>query len=550
MLRFRLHNTGISANWVSAGAVWKERENVVAPYMHPALETIAVSCGHRLLFGVRERLRGTSPPVAETGADRLPQVTNAAFDRLRLEFADWPLHHTTLEIDIGSSGSGVKIQAGEWGVAPVYLADTGDVLVGHWDPSELYRFLPDPGLNPEQAARYLIEFSTSYSRNSLFRGVKVVTAGSTATWRTRRHTPDSLDIEYPPAFPAYHPRELKRGAPVLEQFGAMLEAAQMQRVDDDLPSCELSGGLDSGIVTATAALIHNGRVHCYGILQDGSMGEEQRSRREELVANYGLIDHVIRAGRHLPLDPASSRISESRVVPWEEIYYEAVEALLDCAVETGTRVLFTGFGGDELFYPYWEELSREKKEELRLELERGSAAGPDWISASTYETFRNSLQEPDEAPVAAISDSTLDAVAYSSVLYLKKGIWPVHPYCTPELIRFCRSLPFEWRENRFLQKELLRRLSLSERYVNPKLRESFTPILDRGLRCHKAFIEDLFEESRLAAHGHIDPRRFLAAFSEYTERGSTRYEPKDYYATIALELTLRSWEERLETSTD
>ncbi len=547
MLSFRLHCRAISANWKSTGQVWKDCDNIIAPYKHPALETIAACCGDRLLFGVRERLRDTSSPVIGAGADHLPEITSAALDALRLEFANWPLHRTTIEIDTGSVGTSVRIQAGEWGVAPVYLADKGEVLLGHWDPSELYCFLPDIGLDPEHAAHYLVQFSTPYSKNSLLRGINVLTAGSTATWRANGGASDSLDIEYPPAFPGYRPRELKLGAPVLEQFGAILEASQRRWVDDDLPSSELSGGLDSGIVSATAAMIHDGHVHTYGIIHDGAMGMEQRSRREELVARYNLIDHVTLAGRHLPLDPTSSRISESRVVPWEEIYYEAVEALLSIAVDTGTRVLFTGFGGDELFYPNWEEIPLGKRLGLLHEFERGRPDRPDWISTSTYETFRESLQDRDAAPAAAISDSALDSVAFASILYLKKGIWPVNPYCTPELIRFCRSLPFEWRENRNLQRQFLRRLGLSDRYIDPKLPESFTPVLERGLRRHKAFIDDLFEDSRLAAQGHIDPRRFLAAFADFTERGSTRFEPKDYYATIVLELTLRSWEERLQT---
>src|SRR5262245_31668023 len=98
MLSFRLHSRAISANWKSTGHVWKDSDNIVAPYVHPTLELIAASCGDRLLFGVRERLRDTSAPVIGTGAGQLPEISDAALDALKRELADWPLHRTTIEI--------------------------------------------------------------------------------------------------------------------------------------------------------------------------------------------------------------------------------------------------------------------------------------------------------------------------------------------------------------------------------------------------------------------------------------------------------------------
>jgi asparagine synthase (glutamine-hydrolysing) len=546
----RLHGQGVSADWRSAGTGWTDGESRIAAYIHPALETIAAASEGRLLLGVRERLRGTPARPAGAAGDPLPAVSHVELEAIRRELAEWPLQCTTIEIDTRSTSTRGRIVAGKWGVAPVYLVERGGMLLGHWDPSELYPYLPAPELHTEHAAHYLIAFSTPYSKNTMLRGMRVVTAGAAASWEAHGGREPTLDIQYPPPFRGHKPRELVPGAPVLERFGEIMAASMRRWADADAPSAELSGGLDSGIVSATAAMIHEKRVRTYGIVHDGTMGTEQRARRDELVERCGLIDHVVLAARHPPLDPESSRISGSRVVPWEEIYFEAVESLLDIASSHGTRVLYAGFGGDELFYPNWDEVSAERKRELLADLADGRRDGPDWISAPMYDAFQESLEARDEAPIGAISDSTLDSVAFGSASYLRKGIWPVHPYCTPELIRFCRSLPFEWRKNRALQRELLRRMGLSERYAYPTEPESFTPLLERGLMRHNPFIQTLFSDSRMAARGHIDARRFLTRFAEYTSLGSRQYEPKDFYATIILELTLRSWETRRSTARD
>jgi asparagine synthase (glutamine-hydrolysing) len=135
--------------------------------------------------------------------------------------------------------------------------------------------------------------------------------------------------------------------------------------------------------------------------------------------------------------------------------------------------------------------------------------------------------------------SSVEAVAYSSREYLKHGIWPVNPYCTPELIQFCRSLPWEWRKDRRLQREVLANAGCSRNITHPTQPEHFGHLMTRALQRAAPKVNLLFKNSQLADLGYIDPGKFLTAYNYHiAQPQASGYSDMDFYTVIAMEYSL------------
>ena len=118
--------------------------------------------------------------------------------------------------------------------------------------------------------------------------------------------------------------------------------------DSNQVAVDLSGGLDSTAVAATAASIASGRVRSYGMIMPGQPGVWQTHRRNAVVRRFRLHDRNFQCVDQPPFNPRSRRIRDDATVPWGEFYDEAVGVLLDLARKDGASLIFTGMGGDEL----------------------------------------------------------------------------------------------------------------------------------------------------------------------------------------------------------
>jgi hypothetical protein len=143
------------------------------------------------------------------------------------------------------------------------------------------------------------------------------------------------------------------------------------------------------------------------------------------------------------------------------------------------------------------------------------------------------------APGAVLAESSLLASACRAPAFLAAGIWPVSPLCSPNLIRFGESLPFEWRQNKFLHRERLAILGLAPEWITPPLKENFNHVMEYGLRQYGLeVLEHLLPESILADYGFIDVRKLADAY-RHTACGDESTNAF-LYAAIHLELSLRS----------
>jgi asparagine synthase (glutamine-hydrolysing) len=548
MLAFVLNRSDLVLDWQPTAHGWTAGGCRIEPFRHPALEDFAIATDGRLLVVVRERCAGVAAPHRTGASCVVPHVEPQIWDDTIAECIEWPLQMVVLIVSADEGAPIVTIVSGSWGTAPIFVVARGESLFGHWDAARLYAHLRKPYLDEVLAVHFLATFETPYARATLFPDIRLLTERSRARWTVDSHGRAELDIAYPPAVHPLRARRLKPDVDVLGAFWNILTSSMRRWWPENQRGvgAELSGGLDSGIVSAAASSLVQGRpLDTYGLILSGEVGERQQSRRRTLIERFGLDDQALDLGGFLPLAPGSNRLVGGRVVPWEECYYEAVDAMLAGAAEKGTRLLFTGFGGDELCEV--REGARDFKEvDPPREIARGLPKSlPPFLSQAAVQAYRDGLDGIDRAPTSPISSSSIEAAAQCASLYLNRGIWPVHPLCTPELVRFCQMLPREWREGRAVERRLLDRLGCSPNLTQPQEPDSFSPALAAAFRRDgRPEIEWLFRESRLAELGWVDREQLVTSYTDWCN-GVDLEGSVPFYAAAVLELTLRQIETAL-----
>ncbi|GAA3218684.1 asparagine synthase-related protein [Actinocorallia longicatena] len=547
MLEFTLHRQDLDGPWHEGPAGWSAGNSRIAPLRLRALEEIVARCGRRLLVAVRERCRGAAGPVisgpAGCGTGAPVEVSPAQWEKILAGVTSWPLQYVCLTVEPGSAVDDpprVTIRSGAWGTAPVFAVASGDGLHGHWDPVLLYPLLDrDTPLEETLAAHFLATFETPYARRTMLRGLHMITERSVARWPTEDGT---LAVHYPVDAEPYGEREVRPDADVLDGLWRCLTSSVRRWLPDDAASiagCELSGGLDSALVTAAVAEVTGTGPRTYGLALAGVPGARQHARRAELVRRFGGADTTVPFAAHRPLAPDGpetfGRGAAGPMTPWEECYAEASEAMLDRAVQDGIQMIFTGLGGDELSHP---------RRRAGRAGERPTTLAPEQLPAFLTPAARDAaLAAPktiDTAPSSIPRGSAIETTALSSAQYLRRGIWPVHPLCTPELVRLCAWLPTPWRTDRLFERHLLTRRGISPLVAFPPDTDDFEPVLIESLR-HTARhrLETLFTTPLLADHGLVDPIRLQASYRAWRS-GEPPDDPTPFYAAATLELTLRT----------
>ncbi|PTT77531.1 hypothetical protein DBR42_25055, partial [Pelomonas sp. HMWF004] len=390
----------------------------------------------------------------------------------------------------------------------------------------------------------LTDYATPYARHTLFRDLLLLTERARASWLRGPDGAHAVTIDYPPPWPRPVAGTLREGADPVGTFDAILTASlhRWTAVSAGTFSCELSGGLDSGIVTATAAASRVSTatpLRCYGLSLTGpaEAAADQRARRAELVATFGLRDTEIPMADHLPLAPGSCRVDgRAPVLPWEEGYYEAMNALLERARADGTEVMLTGFGGDELCSLRPSELRAMGRVPRAIASASNMAPrGTDFLTPFAKATLDEVLDRPPRAPSC---ESSVEVAALSAARYMRHGLWPLHPLCTPELVRFCARLPVPWRAARTVERQLLASHGVSPQVTQPRFRDDFSPALALGMRTHaRPLLTRLFANSALADQGIVDGDRLRHGYAQWCDTNQ-RAGAQLFYAAASLELCL------------
>ncbi|MBL8518893.1 MAG: hypothetical protein JNM76_18180 [Betaproteobacteria bacterium] len=556
MLRMTLHAPDLIRRPVRTASGWTFGRSVIEPFAHNALHAECIASAKRTLISVRERMRGES-----VNLERIGLVSERALDDHLRALRQRPLDFNYVEVVHEGDSAGVRLGCGRWGSAPIYLLARNGVLHAHWDIAALYEALPNAKLDPAFAAKYLVELDHPYSRRTIFPDIHMLTERSVARIGP---TLERIAIRYPSAERHAEARRLKPGARVTAAFKDILQSAMHMRIlsDEQIVALELSGGLDSTLVAASAASLRGPGVRSYGMIMPGPDGEWQRRRRDDTVRRFGLIDRSFPAATQPPFGPTSARVRTDGMIPFGEFYDEAVGHLMDLARADGVDTIFTGMGGDELCSLQWGEvdggpeasdcdempddsmdIDSNCRDDTREVADSHEPAAPT-LTRYADDAYHEGVDDLDPAPEPLLYRSALESAAAVSALYLRKGIWPVSPLCTPELVEFCRRLPFLWREDRTVHRKVLASYGCPRLITRPTHLETFLGVMHKALSQDAApRLRDLFAEPRLADQGLVDAARLRELYGQFRQ-GDRRYEDQ-ILAAAMLELTVRSVESRI-----
>jgi len=139
---------------------------------------------------------------------------------------------------------------------------------------------------------------------------------------------------------------------LVDEFRHLLEDAVRIRLRSDVPvGCMLSGGLDSGSITALAAKQHDSFITFSGVTGTGYYDESEYIK--EVVAQTGVNSHFIypQASELLPTLKEMLAFHDEPVctVTWYSNYVITREI-----AKYDVPVILTGHGGDELLAGYWD----------------------------------------------------------------------------------------------------------------------------------------------------------------------------------------------------
>lgn len=524
MLKLRIEPT--SAGREAAGWAWNNTRlergsSWVAPLDHPAVDAIAVTdrdTGQALVH-VRER----NAHRASGGRRAVAELPSATFRRLRAELLAWPLDFVA--IDFAPDGT-VSVRASERGTAPLHLTANGGVLHGSWTTADLVKQLPRVEFHVAETAR-LLSLWFRYSHHTCFTGLYRLTERSTA------HYDGHGPIRFEQPAPALHSkaRTLAESADVLTAYDSMLDAVFDRHLyDPDTTSAHVSGGFDSAVTGTHLSLRHPGRITASAMLLPGPMGAQQRTRRAEMI-HTGRFRTDITTLALPPLHPGGRRALGGYVYPYEEPYHEATAALVEQLTRAGIRTVVTGIGGDEMVALTPQEAPHEP-------------VGPghamtDWLGPRAREVLMD--VDGDTCPPAVINEMTLLAMASAAPLLLDAGIWPLHPFADPDMIRFGEWLPQPWRSRKNLHRHRLTALGFSERVVEPPLPENFTDAMDTAIRTTlPAQVRRLLDEGSPLIDAKLVDADTLARALTRIESGDIRATDDRLADVIAADLAYRA----------
>jgi asparagine synthase (glutamine-hydrolysing) len=228
------------------------------------------------------------------------------------------------------------------GIKPFYYLKTNNYIALASEALALAHLSPS-GLNEASVSSYFLSMYVA-TNESIFAGIKKLAAGSTMVVRAD----GQMLIERYWSVNQFE--ETTVNATTQAELSEALRAAVKRQVQSDVPvGGFLSGGVDSGLITALAAPLLN-TYHTYSVGYEG-MQSNELDAAQELAQRFATRHTAVtlRAADAMGiLDNALHHLSE----PIADPAIVATYHLAELAAGDGVKVLLNGTGGDEIFGGY------------------------------------------------------------------------------------------------------------------------------------------------------------------------------------------------------
>ncbi|MFE9675372.1 asparagine synthase (glutamine-hydrolyzing) [Streptomyces sp. NPDC006259] len=432
----------------------------------------------------------------------------------------------------------------QMGILPLYYAQpAGQIVFG----SEIKAVIEHPAVvrRPDLTGLdQVLTFPGTVGARTLFQGVSSLENGHYLLVEDGEvRTVKYWDLDYP------LDGEEEGGHPdayYTDTLRALLEQSVRRRLQADVPvGYYLSGGLDSSLIGALVHRVGTGtRPRSFSIsFADRGIDE---SRFQQLMARHLGSDHHETAFRPVDIAGDLRRMVWHAECPVKETYNTCSMALSASVRESGTRVVLTGEGADELFAGYLGyrfDLGgrRAAGDPFEDDLRRLMWGDPHLFYERDYHAWRESkldLYAPDVRDSFADIDCLAEPVVDPRML---RGRNPVHqrsyldfklrltdhllsdhgdrmalahsvearyPFLDPDLVRFATTVPprlkVTERTEKYALKEVARGLVPDEIIHREKFgfRAQGSPAL---LREGIDWVEDLLSYDVVKRQGYFDP---------------------------------------------
>lgn len=247
-----------------------------------------------------------------------------------------------------------------FGIKPLYLARKGRFVGLASEMRPLIRLVPSEP-DPAAIAEHLT-FTWAAGRLSNLKGIDRVPGGTLVT--VDLDSGDVAEKRFCDPLDTLKPDRHMTAADAQAQAAEAVAASVTAHLASDVGyTVQLSGGVDSSLITALAAAQTKGRLKTFGIrLEDG--GHDESPYRAMVVAQYDVDHHeVAMTGR----DFADALPRAVRHLEGPSPHLGCVLLMLLCdEIRKHSKVVLTGEGGDEMFggyfrYGVWRKLAWQER---------------------------------------------------------------------------------------------------------------------------------------------------------------------------------------------
>ncbi|MET9319568.1 asparagine synthase (glutamine-hydrolyzing) [Streptomyces sp. NPDC003038] len=446
----------------------------------------------------------------------------------------------------------------QMGILPLYYAQpAGQFVFG----SEIKAVIEHPAVarRPDLTGLdQVLTFPGTVGARTLFQGVSSLENGHYLLVEDGKvRTAKYWDLDYPldGEETGGHP-----DAYYIDTLRDLLEQSVRRRLQADVPvGYYLSGGLDSSLIGALVHRVGTGTTPRSFSISFADRGIDE-SRFQRLMARHLGSDHHETAFRPADIAGDLRRMVWHAECPVKETYNTCSMALSASVRESGTRVILTGEGADELFAGYLGyrfDLGgrRAAGDPFEDDLRRLMWGDPHLFYERDYHAWRESkldLYAPDVRDSFAGIDCLAEPVVDPEML---RGRHPVHqrsyldfklrltdhllsdhgdrmalahsvearyPFLDPDLVRFATTVPprlkVTERTEKYALKEVARGLVPDEIIHREKFgfRAQGSPAL---LREGVDWVEDLLSYDLIKRQGYFDPDVVELLKKQYRQPG-------------------------------
>lgn len=471
---------------------------------------------------LQSRLRARGHNLAsETDSETLPHLfEDHGIDLVHelngmFAFAVWDSRRKTLHL-----------ARDRFGVKPLYYTWDGTTLAFGSEVKCLLRAGTRAALDPNGLVE-LLTFQNIISDQSLFAGVSVLPAGSVLTLDAdSRLSIDQYWEPMPRPDPGLDPASLSEEVAV-----RFVDAVERQLVSDVEIASYLSGGLDTGAVTAAAAP-GLGRLTTFSTGFDVSdatgmeAGFDERADAARLAAELGTHHHELVLDHH-DMEMVLPRLVRHLEEPRMSFSYP--NYLTAGFASRWVKVVLSGCGGDEMFggYPWRYAMADEPDfpesyfglwTRLLSQDEMREGFRPELLAEMDLERPRAVF---DEAMAPASDLPPLDQVLFfesktylHGLLIVEDKLNMAHslesrvPFLDNDLVDYCLTVPAELKLETGRSKDLFRRamVNLLPEEVRTRKKTGFTPPQAAWFRSGQAdYLAKILLSDRARERGVLRP---------------------------------------------